>query len=196
MEMEGFKDHDNCSISKEHFPIKIYLCKYCGRDFINPQALGGHQNAHKMERREARLHKQAKVLSMMMANYGGGGGGAPLMPACCFVQPHGITLLQDNNNDDGGEEGSCSSFSSSNNNHHHHQQPPLNNNYWPGSYRLEDGPYGGSYHDNPVPPPRITYHEQYHVYDGGADERVEDGGGGVSAQRGLQLELPDLNENY
>jgi hypothetical protein len=28
-----------------------YSCKFCSRKFINPQALGGHQSCHKMEKR-------------------------------------------------------------------------------------------------------------------------------------------------
>nr|GEX57177.1 zinc finger, C2H2 [Tanacetum cinerariifolium] len=35
-------------------PKKVYICNFCKRKFYSPQALGGHQNAHRRERDAAR----------------------------------------------------------------------------------------------------------------------------------------------
>ena len=37
-------------------PMKAYTCKFCKRKFNSPQALGGHQNAHRWERGAARRY--------------------------------------------------------------------------------------------------------------------------------------------
>lgn len=36
--------------------MKVYTCNFCKRKFYSPQALGGHQNAHRRERNAARKH--------------------------------------------------------------------------------------------------------------------------------------------
>lgn len=91
---------------------KIYICSYCGKKFINPQALGGHQNAHRRERQQDKNHKQE-----MMAIYG-----TPLMMTpFAFIHPHARFMQHQN---------IAVSSSSSSSSHHLIE-------YWPGSCRVQ-----------------------------------------------------------
>jgi hypothetical protein len=49
-----------------------YSCNFCSRKFINPQALGGHQNSHKLERR---LKQRIDNMKIDWINYSNGNQG-------------------------------------------------------------------------------------------------------------------------
>ncbi|KAG0465550.1 hypothetical protein HPP92_019714 [Vanilla planifolia] len=46
---------------------KMYECKYCSRVFMSSQALGGHQNSHKKERKYLRSAAAAAVAAAAAA---------------------------------------------------------------------------------------------------------------------------------
>ncbi|KAL1553856.1 zinc finger protein 2-like [Salvia divinorum] len=49
-------------------PMRVFSCNYCRRKFYSSQALGGHQNAHKLERT---LAKKSREFSSALRSHSG-----------------------------------------------------------------------------------------------------------------------------
>ncbi|PSS21076.1 Zinc finger protein [Actinidia chinensis var. chinensis] len=64
----SFPSPSSSSSSPGSSETRIFSCNYCQRKFYSSQALGGHQNAHKLERT---LAKKSRELSSTARSHGG-----------------------------------------------------------------------------------------------------------------------------
>jgi hypothetical protein len=69
-----------------------YSCNFCSRKFINPQALGGHQNCHKLERR---LKQRIDDMKIDWINYSNGNSNGQMKIDCGSVSNVGASDVVD-----------------------------------------------------------------------------------------------------
>lgn len=60
---------ENLIDSSPSRPVKAYSCNFCKRKFYSPQALGGHQNAHRRERDAARRYLTPETNDLPAVNH-------------------------------------------------------------------------------------------------------------------------------
>ncbi|KAJ0697786.1 putative transcription factor C2H2 family [Helianthus annuus] len=63
-----FTSSSSSSLSPQSNAKRVFQCSYCERKFYSSQALGGHQNAHKFERK---LAKKNRVLNATVRPHSG-----------------------------------------------------------------------------------------------------------------------------
>ncbi|XP_047939064.1 zinc finger protein 2-like [Salvia hispanica] len=67
-------------------PLRVFSCNYCRRKFHSSQALGGHQNAHKLERT---LAKKSREFSSAVRSHSGPTSSEPVrVSEPVFVMDH------------------------------------------------------------------------------------------------------------